>query len=250
VPRFDLTIETRDGICPVSVVTPTGAVGPWPAVIFFMDGFGIRPAMWEMGQHLANGGYLVLLPDLFYRQGSYPPKIPSQVHGEPRLMKNLTKWASSLDRDRNISDTAAFIRFLFTRPEVAGDRFGVTGYGMGGTIALTVAGAFPDRFAAVASFHGGNLATDHPDSPHLFVRNITGRVYIASAMEDSDFPEEQKIRLARALAEAGVDHLIETFPGGRHGCAVPDVPTFDLAAAERHWAALFRLLRDTFAIEH
>ena len=250
MPRFDLTVTTHDGICPISVITPTGAVGPWPAVILFMDMFGIRPAMREMGQRLADGGYLVLLPDLYYRQGSYAPKIPSQVYKDPRSMKNLAKWVCSLDRGRNISDIAAFLGFLFTRPEVAGDRFGITGYGMGGTIALTAAGAFPDRFAAVASFHAGNLATGHPDSPHLFARNITGSVYIASNIEDSEFSEEQKTRLAQALAKARVNHLIETYPGGRHGCRVPDVPTFDPTAAERHWAILFRLFRETLAEEH
>ena len=83
---------------------------------------------------------------------------------------------------------------------------------MGGNASLTAAGAFPDRFAAVASFHGGNLATDKPDSPHLFVGKITGRVYVAGAIEDASFPEEQKSRLEKALTEAGVDHLVETYP--------------------------------------
>src|SRR5580704_9539323 len=113
---------------------------------------------------------------------------------------------------------------------------------MGGQISLTAAGAFPDRFAAIASFHGGNLATDRPDSPHLFVKNITGRVYVAGAIEDAGFDEEQKKRLEKALTDAEVDHLVETYPA-RHGFAVSDMPVFDEAAAERHWAALFGLFR-------
>jgi len=100
-----------------------------------------------------------------------------------------------------------------------------------------------------ASFHGGNLATDKPDSPHLFVKNITGRVYVAGAIEDASFPEEQKNRLEKALTEAGVDHLVETYPGGRHGFAVPDVPVFDSTAAERHWAALSGLFHETLAVD-
>jgi len=131
---------------------------------------------------------------------------------------------------------------------VKGNRFGATGYCMGGNASLTAAGAFPDRFAAIASFHGGNLATDKPDSPHLFVGRITGRVYVAGAVEDASFPEEQRNRLERALTEAGVDHLVETYPA-RHGFAVPDLPSFDQAAAERHWAALFRLFDETLALE-
>ncbi len=216
MPRLDVTIKTRDGICPASVFTPDDTpddtAGPWPGVIFFMDGLGIRPVMWEMGQRLADGGYLVLLPDLYYRLGSYPPKIPSQVLADPKLREELMKFVASLNRDRKISDAAAFIEFLSSRPEVKGHRFGATGYCMGGNASLTAAGAFPDRFAAVASFHGGNLATDQPDSPHHFVGNITGRVYVAGATDDASFPEEQRNRLETALTEAGVDHLIETYP--------------------------------------
>jgi carboxymethylenebutenolidase len=123
-----------------------------------------------MGQRLADAGYLVLLPDLYYRLGSYPPKNPSQVLANPKLMEELMKFVTSLDRDRKVCDAGAFIEFLSSRPEVKGDRFGATGYCMGGNASLTAAGAFPARFAAVASFHGGNLATDQPDSPHLFVK--------------------------------------------------------------------------------
>src|SRR5712671_2521077 len=245
MPRLEVTIKTRDGNCPASVFTPANKVGPWPAVIFFMDGLGIRPAMWEMAQRLSDGGYSVLLPDLYYRLGSYPPKNPSQVLADPKLMGELMKLVNSLERDRKMSDAGAFIEFLSSRPEVKGYRFGATGYCMGGNAALTAAGAFPNRFAAIASFHGGNLATDKPYSPHLFVKNITGRVYVAGAIEDASFPEEQKIRLEKALTDAGVNHVVETYSGARHGFAVPDLPVFDKGAAERHWTALFKLFQET-----
>jgi carboxymethylenebutenolidase len=249
MPRFSVTIETRDGLCPASVLTPTGQAGPWPAVIFFMDGFGIRPAMWEMGQRLADKGYVVLLPDLYYRVGLYPPMNPGEVLADPALMVTLMKNVASLDRDRQISDTAACIDFLMSRPEVEGDRYGITGYCLGGYVALTAAGAFPGRFAAVALFHGGNLVTDEPDSPHRFVKHITGYVYVAGAVEDAYFTEAQKIRLEEALAEAAVPHLVETYPGAHHGFAVRDAPSFDLAASDRHWASLFRLLHEAFALK-
>src|SRR5579864_5130138 len=116
---------------------------------------------------------------------------------------------------------------------------------MGGDASLTAAGAFPDRFAAVASFHGGNLGADKPDSPHQFVKNITGHVYVAGAIEDASFPEEQKSRLEKALTKAGVNHVVETYPGARHGFAVPDVPVFEPNAAERHWTAMFKLFHET-----
>jgi carboxymethylenebutenolidase len=250
MPQFDITIRTRDGLCPVSLFTPVNAAGPWPAVIFFMDGFGVRPALWEMGQRLADGGYLVLLPDLYYRLGSYPPMVPAQVMADPKLREDLMKRVASLDRGRKISDAAACTEFLASRPEVEGDRFGAVGYCMGGNLSLTVAGALPDRFVAAASFHGGSLVTDQSDSPHLFVNCITGSVYVAGAVDDAYFTDEQKDRLERALSEAGIDHLVETYPGARHGFAVPDVTSFDRFASERHWAALFRLLRESFALEH
>jgi carboxymethylenebutenolidase len=245
MPRAEVTIKTRDGNCPASVFTPANGKGPWPAVIFYMDGLGIRPVMWEMGQHLADGGYLVLQPDLYYRFGSYPPKVPSEILGKPEGMQELMKWVNSLDRDRKVSDSAAFIEFLSSRPDVKGTKFGSTGYCMGGNASLTAAGAFPGRFAAVASFHGGNLAADKPDSPHQFVKNITGRVYAAGAIEDASFPEEQKVRLEKALTDAGVSHVVETYAGARHGFAVPDLPVFDKAAADRHWTALFKLFQET-----
>src|SRR5277367_3799158 len=120
--RLDVSIKTRDGVCPASIFTPSDTGGPWPAVIFFMDGFGIRPAMWEMGQRLADGGYLVLLPDLYYRMGSYPPMNPREILADPELMNALMNDVATLDRDRKTSHTAAFIEFLISRPEVEGDR--------------------------------------------------------------------------------------------------------------------------------
>ena len=245
MPRAEVTIKTRDGNCPASVFTPANGKGPWPAVIFYMDGLGIRPVMWEMGQRLADGGYLVLQPDLYYRFGNYPPKVASEVLGKPESMQELMKWVNSLDRDRKVSDSAAFIEFLSSRPDVKGTKFGSTGYCMGGNASLTAAGAFPGRFAGVASFHGGNLAADKPESPHQFVKNIDGRVYVAGAIEDASFPDDQKIRLEKALTDAGVNHVVETYAGARHGFAVPDLPVFDKGAAERHWTALFNLFQET-----
>jgi carboxymethylenebutenolidase len=241
MPRAEVTIKTADGNAPASVFTPDEGSGPWPGVIFFMDGPGIRPTMWEMGQRLADGGYLVLLPDLYYRSGPYAPKNAKELLSSPEGRAEMMKLVGSLDRDRKVADTKAFLDYLGTRSDVKGDRYGATGYCLGGNVALTADGAFPDRFAAVASFHGGELATDKPDSPHLFVKGINGRLYVAGAIEDGSFTDEQKAVLEKALTDAGVDHLIETYPA-KHGFAVPDLPVYDAAAAERHWTALFGLL--------
>jgi carboxymethylenebutenolidase len=246
--RVDVTITTRDGVCPASVFTPSTGAGPWPGVLFFMDALAIRPTLWEMGQHLADAGYLVLLPDLFYREGHVPPMVPSEVFSDPKKREELMRLVGTLDRDKKIADTGAFLAYLDSRDDVAGTTYGVTGYCMGGNASLTAAGAFPDRFAAIASFHGGNLATDKPDSPHLFLSKVTGEVYVAGAIEDQSFPDEQKARLEEALTVAGIDHVVETYEGAKHGFAVPDLPVYNEAAAERHWNATFDLFRDRLTV--
>jgi carboxymethylenebutenolidase len=245
MPRTDVTITTRDGACPASVFTPAGSSGPWPAVIFYMDGFGIRPAMWSMAARLADAGYLVLLPDLYYRSGAYEPMEPKVLLAQPSGRETLMRYVGSLDRDKKIADTEAFLDDLATRSDVKGGAVGATGYCLGGNCALNAIGAFPKRFASIASFHGGQLATDAPDSPHRFLGGVTGRVYVAGAIEDASFDDEQKERLEAALTVAGVHHLVETYAGARHGWAVPDIPVYDEAAAERHWTALFGLLHET-----
>jgi carboxymethylenebutenolidase len=242
--RVDVTIATRDGVCPASVFTPSSGAGPWPGVLFYMDALAIRPTLWEMAQHLADAGYLVLLPDLFYREGHVPPMVPSEVFSDPKKREELMRLVGTLDRDKKIADGGAFLAYLDSRDDVAGTTYGVTGYCMGGNTSLTVAGAFPDRFAAIASFHGGNLASDKPDSPHLFLGKVTGKVYVAGAIEDQSFPDEQKARLEEALTVAGIDHIVETYEGAKHGFAVPDLPVYNEAAAERHWKATFDLFRD------
>ena len=245
MPRLALDITTPDGTCPASFFTPETGAAPWPGVVFFMDGLGIRPAMWEMGQRLADAGYAVLLPDAYYRSGPYEPMNPAEIFANPEARAKLGSRVGSLTRERKIVDTGAYLAWLAARPEVKHGKYGATGYCMGGHAALTAAGAFPDKFAAIASFHGGSLAVDSPDSPHQFADAITARVYVAGAIEDAHFDDAQKDRLEQALTEAGVDHVVETYEGARHGFAVRDIPVYDEAAAERHWDALLKLFGET-----
>jgi len=116
---------------------------------------------------------------------------------------------------------------------------------MGGHAALTAAGAFPEKFAAAASYHGGGLATDQPDSPHIALANTRARIYVAGAVEDTHFTDEQKALLATTLAQAGVNHVVETYEGAKHGFAVPDMPVYNEQAAERHWTTLLSLFSET-----
>jgi carboxymethylenebutenolidase len=241
-----ISIKTRDGQCTGYVYTPNGA-GPWPAVLVFMDGLAIRPAMLELGARLASYGYYVLLPDLFYRSGPYEPMDPRAVFGDPEKRKLWMEKFMALATIANImSDTQAFLDFLGAQPEVRPGPIGTTGYCLGGTMSLSAAGTFPDRISASASYHAGRLATDAPDSPHLLAPKIKARVYVAGAIEDSSFPDTMKQRLEEALTQAGVDHTIETYPA-KHGWVFRDFPVYDAAAAERHWRSLTALFGATLA---
>lgn len=232
-----IDIQTRDGTCPSHVYRPDGD-GPWPAVLVFMDGVGIRPAMLEVGDRLSRYGYFVLLPDLYYRSGPYAPMNPHTVFSVPEERKVLMEKFFALATPANImSDTSAFLDFLAREPDAKKGRIGTTGYCLGGLLSLTAAGTYPDRIAAAASYHGGRLATDAPDSPHLLAPKIKARVYVAGAIEDGSFPDEMKARLDKALTDAGVDHRIETYPA-KHGWVLGDTPVYDEAAAERHWRTL------------
>lgn len=239
-----IDIETRDGVCPSYVFEPEGR-GPWPAVLFFMDGVGIRPAILEMGERIAERGYLVLLPDLFYRAGPYEPMEPHAVFADPEKRKELfEKFFPHVTQAKVMSDTQAFLDYLDARPDVQRGGVGVTGYCMGGLMALTAAGTYPDRIAAAASYHGARLATDAPESPHLLAPRMKARIYVGGATEDPTFTDEMKVRLEEALTSAGVEHRIETYPA-RHGWVPRDTPVHDIAAAERHWQTLFALLDST-----
>lgn len=237
--RTDVTITTADGTCPAVVVAPDGD-GAWPAVIMFMDAGGVRPALIQMAEHLAGMGYVTLLPELYYRHGIYEPFNFATALGDPDERNRLMSMVASVTKEMAAADAGAFLDFLSGHAQVAGTKVGSTGYCMGGGLSLTAAAHHPDRIVAAASFHGGRLATDAPDSPHLVVGNITGRVYVAGAQNDASFPAEQAAHLEQALTEAGVDHTIETYPA-LHGFAVPDNPTYDAEAAARHWLALDQL---------
>jgi carboxymethylenebutenolidase len=243
--RSTVAIETLDGRCEAHVFRPEDGCAPWPAVLFFMDGIGIRPALFAMGERLAKSGYYVLLPDLFYRAGPYTAPDPAKLFGDPELRQMwLTKFMASAAVPNVRRDTGAFLDFLAKQPEVRPGPIGTTGYCMGGAFSLVAAGAYPDRVAAAASYHGGRLATDAPESPHQLAPQMKARVYVGGAIEDPSFPDDMKKRLDDALTQAGVEHTVETYPA-RHGWVPSDTPVHDPAAAERHWVTLLALLDST-----
>ena len=240
MPMRKIEIKTNEGLCPSYVFQPA-AGGPWPAVLVFMDGLGIRPAVLEIGERLAAQGYYALLPDLFYRAGPYEPMDPHAIFADPDKRKLLTeKFFRLATQDKIMSDTRAFLDYLAAQPDVRPGGIGTTGYCMGGLMSLTAAGTYPDRIVATACYHGGRLATAAPDSPHLLAPQIRSRVYIGAAIEDPSFPDDMKERLEHALTRANVDHKIETYQA-KHGWVFRDTPVYDAAACDRHWQTLLAL---------
>ena len=236
MPTITDVITTPDGTCPVTLATPDGT-GPWPGVVMYPDAGGARPAFTEMAQRLADYGYAVLVPDVYYRDHGWAPFDMVSVFGDAAERARLFGMISKVTPDIMAADAAAFFDYLAGRPEVRGESFGTTGYCMGGRTSLVVAGRVPERVAAAMSFHGGGLAADDPGSPHLLADRMRAAVYVGAAENDASFTPEQAETLDGALTAAGVEHTIE-FYAAAHGFAVPDNAPYDQAAAERHWAAM------------
>lgn len=236
-------LTTQDGVCPTHIYHPDGK-GPWPGVIVYMDGIGMRPAILDIAARIAASGYYVIAPNLFYRVG-YNAEHGVNVFSDPKAREDLmTRIMPSASVPNVMRDTEAFFAHLSSQPTVKQDRIGVTGYCMGGRLALCATGTFGERIKAAGSYHGGGLATDAPDSPHLLAPKMKARVYVAGAIEDKGFDDAQKARLDRALADAHVDHVVTTY-NARHGWVPSDMPVHDQVEAERHWESLLGLFGQT-----
>ncbi|MGN6549119.1 MAG: dienelactone hydrolase family protein [Pararhizobium sp.] len=242
--KRDITIKTEDGTAKAGLFSPTGTTrGDQPGVILYMDAFGPRPALDAMAERLADAGYVVLVPDLFYRFGDYHFDAKT-AFSDPATREKLMGMLSGTTQEKTIRDGRAFIEAITSEGGATG-RLGTVGYCMGGSRAIAAAADYPDRIAAAASFHGGNLASDAEDSPHRRVGTIKGRVYVGSAGVDKSFPPEQSARLAQALREAGIDHIIENYVGMEHGWAVADHGVYNEQGCERHWKRLLTLFDET-----
>lgn len=240
--RQDIKIETADGVAEAVLMMPPGAT-PKAGVIVYMDAFGVRPALEKIAERIAADGYAVLVPDTLYRGGRFGPFDAKTAFKDEATGKLIRATMAATTQAMTQADTAAFIEAL-TSHCVSGP-IGTTGYCMGGARAINAAAAHPERIVAAASFHGGNLANDAPDSPQNNAAKIKARVYVASAGVDGSFPPEQSAKLAEAFRAAEVDHAIENYVGVAHGWCVPDHNAFDARGAERHHARLTTLFAET-----
>jgi carboxymethylenebutenolidase len=241
--RVDL--NTVDGLMDAYAFQPSGQ-GPWPAVIVYMDAFGIRPNFDSMAQRLADAGYFVIVPNLYYRTGTFAPFDPQKVFGGDEAERvRFRSMIDSIDNTKVMRDTEPVLAYLAEHASVRQPKAGAVGYCMGGGFAISALGRYPDRVAVAASFHGASLATDKIDSPHRLANAMRGKLYIGVAEIDPGFPKDQQERLESALTEAGVDYTLETYQGARHGFAVTGHMVYDRDASERHWTTLLNLLRST-----
>ena len=244
--RTEIALKTDDGDARAFVFKPNEGKGAWPGVIFFMDAPAIRPALFTMCERLASHGYYVLLPDMFWRAGPYEPiNLKEVMKDEETRRAVFGKFMASTDPEKSTRDTGAFLDWLSKQPQVKGDKVGCTGYCMGGGLALRAAGAYPDHIVAAAAFHGGRLATDAPDSPHLLAPKMKAKVYVAGADEDAGFLPDQADKLREALTAAGVDNEVTIYAGAKHGYAPPDMPVYNEEASERHWREMLKLFDET-----
>ena len=232
-----LDIATADGAMNSFVVHPEEG-GPFPVVFFFMDGPGKRVELHDMARRLASVGYFVVLPNLYYRSSR---DFYLKERTEP-AMAQMFALLATLDAATTAIDTRALVDFVDARPEADGRRIGAVGYCMSGPIVMWAAAAFPDRLRCIASIHGGNMATDQPDSPHRIAAKVRCESYFACAEIDKWAPPADILKLQSALEAAGTPHRIEWYPGVEHGFVFPlRAGAYDRPAAERHWERLFSL---------
>lgn len=238
--KREIEIATTDGRARASLIGKPD--DRRAGVVLYMDAFGPRPALDAMAERIAASGYLVLVPDLFYRNAPYGPFNPRTAFAREDTRAALMTLIGVTTQAMTLQDTGPFIEAL-TEAGATGP-IGTVGYCMGGGRALNAAAAYPDRVMAAASFHGGNLASDAPESPHRRAADIKAKVYVGTAGVDRSFPPEQSGRLAEALRVAGVDHQIENYVGMEHGWCVADHGVYNKAGAERHWRRLTTLFAE------
>ena len=236
----EVQIKTPDGTADAYFVHP--ATGAHAAVLVWPDIFGLRPAFRQMGKRLAESGYSVLVVNPFYRKQKAPTSTSTEFNAETR--NTLMGLAGSLTPETQATDAKAFVSWLDSQSAVDKKRkIGTTGYCMGGPITMRTAATLPDRIGAGASFHGGGLVTDKPDSPHLLVPKMKAHYLFAIAENDDQREPKAKDTLRETFAKAKLPAEIEVYTGAQHGWCPPDSRVYNEALAEKAWARLLALFK-------
>jgi carboxymethylenebutenolidase len=239
----EVNIATPDGICDAYFVHR--ATGAEPAVLIWPDIFGLRPAFRQMGKRLAEAGYAVLVVNPFYRKSKAPTSVPHANMDDPATRDALMGLAHSLTADTAVTDAKAFAVWLDQQPAVDKARkMGVTGYCMGGPLVMRTAALLPDRIGAAATFHGGALVTDKPDSPHLLIPKMKAHFLVAIASNDDAKQPDAKRVLTESFAQASLPAEIEVYAGALHGWCPPDSHVYNPEAAEKAWARQLALFKE------
>lgn len=237
----EVSIRTPDGNCDAHFVHP--ATGKAPAVLVWPDIFGLRPAFRTMGKRLAESGYAVLTINPFYRQQKAPTAPPGANIQDPDTRNRLFAMMTALTADTTATDAKALFGWLDGQQAVDVRRkAGTTGYCMGGELTMRTAAALPARVGAGASFHGGNLVTDKPDSAHLLVPKMKAQYLFAIAQNDDQSQPQAKTVLKDAFAKANLKAEIEVYPA-QHGWCPPDGRVYDHDQAEKAWGRMLALFK-------
>ncbi|MFF1882736.1 dienelactone hydrolase family protein [Pseudarthrobacter sp. NPDC058196] len=244
-----IEIQAAAGPAEALVARPSSGTGPFPGVILYMDAFGLRPRIEEMTQRIADWGYVVLAPNVFYREGTAAELAPagdmSSQEGREAAGKAAFPRVGRLTPDKALPDIDAWVAALAGLDGVARGPIGTTGYCMGARLAVRTATAHPEVVAACGGFHGGGLATDQPDSPHLGLGNARARFVFGHADNDRSMAPDAVARLGGALRDAGLEASNEIYEGAPHGYSMADTSAFHPEATERHFRELRALLDGT-----
>ena len=241
VEERDIDIKTPDGTADSVLFHPAGK-GPWPAVLIWTDILGLRPVFRQMGRRLASQGYVVLVPNPFYRVHHAPTVDDAFDIAKPEDRAKVLPLAAALTPATTMTDATTFLAFLDAQTQTdKTKKAGVQGYCMGGPLTFRTAAAVPDRIAAAATFHGGSLVTDKPDSPHLLIPKTKAAFYCGIADNDDKKQPEAKTVLRDSFAKAGKTASVEVYEGANHGWCVKGSHAYDEASAERAWSHLTTL---------
>jgi carboxymethylenebutenolidase len=247
VVQKDVDVPMASGVADSALFYPEGR-GRWPAVLVWTDILGLRPVFREMGQRLAAEGYVVLVPNPFYRNAKAPVVDGSFDFSKPEDRAKVMPMAAALTADANISDAKSYVAFLDAQPQTEKKKkMGVQGYCMGGPLTFRTAATAPERIGAAATFHGGGLVTDKPDSPHLLIPKMKAEMLCAVADNDDKRDPAAKDKLKEAFAAAHLKATVEVYEGCGHGWTVRGSQVYNEAGAERAWAELTALYKRDLA---